>query len=226
MQTVDAIIKQLNNAASPASLEGMKRFGIDTAQAIGVSIPTLRNIAKKLRYNHELAQQLWNTQIHEARILASMVDDPAQVTIKQITAWVNDFNSWDICDQVCGNLFDRTPHVAACVTKFSTSKKEFVKRAAFTLMAGYAVHNKPAPDAAFKSFLLVIEREAYDGRNFVMKAVNWALRGIGKRNAALHIEAIKTAERILTQDSKSARWVASNALKELHSDAIKMKVNR
>lgn len=226
MQDFDAIMKQLKNAANPNNLAGMKRFGIETSSAFGISIPVLRNIAKKNKHNHALALQLWNTGIHEARILASMVDDPAQVTKKQINTWVNAFNSWDVCDQVCGNLFDRTPLVTACITKFSSSKKEFVKRAAFTLIAEYAVHNKTAADEEFKNFLLLIEREAHDERNFVKKAVNWALRGIGKRNVALHIEAVNAAGRILKQDSKAAKWVASNALKELQSDAVKMKVSR
>lgn len=226
MQTSNDIIAELKKVAVPANLEGMKRFGIDTTQAIGVSIPALRAIAKKIKYNHTLALQLWNTGIHEARILASMVDDPELVTTKQINEWVKDFNSWDLCDQVCGNLFDRTKHVAASIKKFSNSKQEFIKRTAFTLMAEYAVHNKSAGDEEFIAYLSIIEREAYDNRNFVTKAINWALRGIGKRNKTLHAEAIKTAKQILMQGTREAKWVASNALKELEGEAVIKKINR
>jgi 3-methyladenine DNA glycosylase AlkD len=195
----------------------MQRFGIDTSHALGIPIPVLRGLAKKIGRDHSLALELWKTNIHEARILASMIDDPAQVTSVQINAWVKDFNSWDICDQVCGNLFDRTPFVLAKINQFSKRRQEFVKRAAFTLMAEYATHNKTAADGVFLSFLPIIEREAWDERNFVKKAVNWALRGIGKRNKALRKEAIQTAKRILQQESKAAKWVAKNALQELEA---------
>jgi len=223
MQTVEEVIKALNEVSAAHRVAGMKRFGIDTTHAIGVSIPLLRGMAKKIKKNHALALGLWATGMHEARILASMIDDPAMVTPSQINAWAKDFNSWDLCDQVCGNLFDRTPYAVDKAKEFSHSKKEYVKRTAFTLMAEYAVHNKKAGDKIFIEFLTIIEREAYDGRNFVTKAVNWALRGIGKRNKALHAEAIVTAKRILQQDSKAAKWVASNALKELEGEAVKKK---
>lgn len=224
-QAVDEILAHLKSISAPAHLQGMQRFGIDITHAIGVSIPQLRAIAKNIKSNHGLALALWQTGIHEARILASMVDDPAQVTSKQIDNWVKDFNSWDLCDQVCGNLFDRTPHVISKVKKFSTSKHEYVKRAAFTMMAGYAVHNKTAPDNVFIKWLIIIEQEAGDERNFVTKAVNWALRGIGKRNKALNAEALKTAGNIFTQNTKTARWVASNAIKELESEAVQKKLS-
>jgi 3-methyladenine DNA glycosylase AlkD len=195
----------------------MKRFGINTSHALGIPIPVLRALAKKIKKNHGLALQLWETNIHEARILASMIDDPAQVTPAQINAWVRDFNSWDICDQVCGNLFDRTPFVLAKIKELSKRKQEFVKRAAFTLMAEYATHNKTASDEVFREFFPIIEREAWDDRNFVKKAVNWALRGTGKRNKALRKEAILCAKRILLQESKAAKWIARDALRELEN---------
>lgn len=144
-----------------------------------------------------------------------MIDDPAQVTVRQIDAWVKDFNSWDLCDQVCGNLFDRTAFAVEKAIAFSRRKEEFVKRAGFVLMAEYAVHNKKAEDEVFLSFLPLIEKEACDDRNFVKKAVNWALRQIGKRNASLRKAAISAAERILQLDSKAAQWIARDALKEL-----------
>lgn len=224
MQTADEVITHLKSISTHAHLQGMQKFGIDSTHAIGVSIPQLRAVAKKIKVNHTLALELWKTGVHEARILASMIDDPAQVTGKQIDSWVKDFNSWDLCDQVCGNLFDRTPHVVDKVTKYSTNKKEFIKRAAFTIMAEYAVHNKTAPDKIFIEWLTIVEREACDERNFVSKAVNWALRGIGKRNRALNAEALKTAKSILAQNAKAAKWVALNAIKELESEAVKKKV--
>jgi 3-methyladenine DNA glycosylase AlkD len=148
-----------------------------------------------------------------------MVDDPSLVTSKQINDWVNDFNSWDICDQVCGNLFDRTSFAIEKALAFSSDNQEFIKRAGFVLMAEYAIHNKSADDKTFANFLQIIEREAWDNRNFVKKAVNWALRQIGKRNDSLKIAAIETANRILHQGSKSAKWIASDALKELTKKA-------
>jgi len=225
MQQVKEVVAHLKSISTPAHLQGMQRFGIDSTHALGVTIPQLRSVAKKIKINHTLALELWQTGVHEARILASMIDDPAQVTAKQIDSWVKDFNSWDLCDQVCGNLFDRTTHVTDKVKKFSTSKHEYVKRAAFTIMAEYAVHNKTAPDKVFIAWLKIIEREAGDDRNFVAKAVNWALRGIGKRNKALNVEALKIAKNILAQNTKTAKWVATNAIKELESEAVQKKLS-
>jgi len=215
--TVEEIITTLHQASTPANLAGMHRFGIDTTYALGIPIPALRALAKKIKKNHPLALELWATKIHEARILASMIEDPLLVTPEQMDNWAKDFKSWDVCDQVCGNLFDRTPFVMSKIEAFSKSTHEFVKRAAFTLMAEYAVHNKTASDEVFIAFFPIIEREAWDGRNFVKKAVNWALRGIGKRNGTLRKQAILCAKRILLQDSKAAEWIAKNALKELEA---------
>jgi len=193
----------------------MKRFGIDTQYALGIRLPELRKIAKEIKTDHALALALWKIKIHEAKLLASMIADPKQFTEQQADEWVNDFTSWDICDQVCGNLLDRTNFAVNKALEYTKSDKEFVKRAGFVLMAEFAVHNKKAPDSAFLGFFPVIEREAWDGRNFVKKAVNWALRQIGKRNPALRAYAIETAQRILLQNTKSARWIAADALNEL-----------
>lgn len=211
------IIDLLQEYANPAYREGMKRFGIDNSHALGVPLPQMRKLARLIKKDHALALQLWETGIHECRIIASMVDDPSLVTPEQMDQWVSDFASWDICDQVCGNLFDRTPYVIEKALEYSKAEKEYIKRAGFVLMAEFAVHNKKANDDVYIQFFPVIEREAWDNRNFVKKAVNWALRQIGKRNKTLHQLAIATSKRILEQESKAARWVASNALAELEN---------
>jgi 3-methyladenine DNA glycosylase AlkD len=208
--------------ADPRALEGLARFGITTNRALGgISLPSLRAMAKRLGKDHALAEGLWASGIHEARILAAMLDDPAAVTEEQMEAWASDFDSWDVVDGICGGLFDRTPFAYIKAVEWSSREEEFVKRAAFSLMAALAVHDKKAGDLAFERFLPIIEREAGDPRNFVRKAVNWALRQIGKRNAALNAKAIQTAERILAASGpRSARWVASDALRELKSDTV------
>lgn len=213
--TVAEVIDHLKQKADATYHAGMARFGIANEKALGVKIPEVRALAKLIKKDHVLAQQLWATGIHEARILASMIDDPKLVTPNQIDAWTSDFSSWDICDQACGNLFDRTPYAIDKALEFSKHEEEFVKRAGFVLMAGMAVHDKKADDLVFIRFFPVIEREARDERNFVKKAVNWALRQIGKRNGTLRPLAIQCAERILLQDSKSAKWIAGDALREL-----------
>ncbi len=217
---INEIVSLLKQKSNPVYLAGMKRFGIDDVNALGIPIPELRKLSKAIKRDHGLAIKLWKTGIHEARILASMVDDPTSITSEQIDLWVKDFNSWDLCDQVCGNLFDRTPFTIEKAQAFSSSKEEFVKRAGFVLMAEYAVHNKTAKDGVFIALLPIIEREAWDDRNFVKKAVNWALRQIGKRNNNLKAAAIECANRILMQNSKAAKWIASNALNELTKKAI------
>ena len=210
------LIEQLKSKANPANVAGMARFGINPAQTLGVSIPVLRMMARGRR-DHALAEALWQSGIHEARILAALVDDSSQVSSEQMERWVLDFDSWDVCDQVCSNLFDRTPEAVEKAHAWSQRPEEFVKRAGFVLMACLAVHDKKAGDAVFLDFLPVIQREATDGRNFVKKAVNWALRQIGKRNPALRTAAIETARQIRTIDSPAARWIAADALKELES---------
>jgi 3-methyladenine DNA glycosylase AlkD len=212
---VTIIIDQLKQLSNHAYLAGMQHFGVDNSKALGVKLPDLRKLAKSIKKDHLLAQQLWDTGIHEARIMASLIDDPALVTEEQIDNWTKDFYSWDLCDQVCGNLFDRTPFAIVKAIEFSTHSEEYIKRAGFVLMAGYAVHNKKASDEVFIPFFAIMEREAWDNRNFVKKAINWALRQTGKRNENLKIAAIEAAKRILSQNHKSAKWIASNALAEL-----------
>jgi 3-methyladenine DNA glycosylase AlkD len=217
MDAVQFVLEQLKEKADAAYLKGMARFGIDSSKALGVRLPEIRKLAKIIRKDHELALALWNTQVHEARMLASMIADSKQITPKLMDAWTNDFNSWDICDQVCGNLFDRTPYAIDKAAEYSIHEQEFVKRAGFVLMAEYAIHNKTAPDEVFINFLPIIEREAWDNRNFVKKAINWALRQIGKRNNILKVKAINAARNIYNQPTRSAKWIAKNALDELIS---------
>src|ERR1700722_6280959 len=215
MNSVDEVVDLLRQKSNPKYLAGMKRFGIDSGKALGIPLPELRKIAKGIKKDHALASGLWETKLHEARILASLIDDPAEVTEAQFDKWTADFYSWDLCDQVCGNLFDRTPFAIEKAIAYSHREEEFVKRAGFVLMAEYAVHNKKAENEIFVNFLQIIELEACDGRNFVKKAVNWALRQIGKRNTTLRVHAIESANRILARECKAAKWIASDALNEL-----------
>src|SRR6202012_4108036 len=209
------VIDLLKQKSNPVHLEGMKRYGIDNSKALGVSMPKVRQLAKEIKKDQALSLALWETDIHECRILASMIGNPKLVTPAQMDKWVADFHSWDVCDQVCGNLFDRTEFAIDKAVEYSASKEEYIKRAGFVLMAEFAVHNKKADDDEFLQFFPIIEREAWDDRNFVKKAVNWALRQIGKRNKMLHQLAIETAKRIAQQGSKPAKWIAKNALDEL-----------
>jgi 3-methyladenine DNA glycosylase AlkD len=219
-------VAELRSLGDPTAREGQARFGIQTRRALGISIPALRAIAKREGRSHELALELWRTGIHEARILASFVDEPAVVTEAQMEAWAAEFDSWDLVDQCCAGLFAGTPFAYRKAAEWAGRDKEFVKRAGFALMAALAVHDKNAPDQRFLRFLGLIEREAGDPRNFVKKAVNWALRGIGKRNVALNEEAVKAAFRIKAQAKGSARWVASDALRELRNERVVARIPR
>jgi 3-methyladenine DNA glycosylase AlkD len=216
----DDILKKLKSLSDPKAVEGMARFGINPENTFGVSIPNLRQIAKETGKDHALAQQLWASGIHEARILASMVDDPKMVTEEQLERWVKDFDSWDVCDQCCMNLFEKTQFAYQKAVEWSSNDKEFIKRTGFVLMARLAVSDKKADDRQFEPFLPIIKRESTDNRNFVKKAVNWALRQIGKRNLNLNGKAVETAKEIQEIDSKSARWIASDALRELTGQAV------
>ena len=220
------ILAQLQQHARPDQLDGMARFGIVGAGRLGVSIPALRALARSLGRDHALALALWDTGIPDARILASMVSDPAQLTARQMDQWAKDFNSWDVCDQTCLNAFVRSPLAWRKVPQWAKQSDEFVRRAAFALLACLATHDKRAPDSAFTDALAWIEATARDERNFVKKAVNWALRNIGKRNAALRDAAIACALRIQQQGSKPARWIAADALRELHSEAVRQRQQR
>lgn len=217
MDTVQFVLEQLKEKADAAYLKGMARFGIDNSQALGIKLPEIRKLAKIIKTDHALALALWDTRVHEARMLASLIADPKQVTPELMDSWTRDFNSWDICDQVCGNLFDRTVFAIDKAVEYSSHEQEFVKRAGFVLMAEYAIHNKTAPDSVFIKLFPIMEREAWDNRNFVKKAINWALRQIGKRNNILKVKAINTARNIYNQPAKSAKWIAKNALDELIS---------
>jgi 3-methyladenine DNA glycosylase AlkD len=214
--TLDQIMAILQKHANAQAVEGMAKFGIRPAHALGISIPILRKIARETGKNHVLALELWSTGIHEARILASMIDDHQYVSSQQMEDWVNDFDTWDICDQVCGNLFDKTPYAYQKVIEWCHREQEFARRAGFVMMAELAVHDKQAPDEAFLPFFPLIQQYAVDERNFVKKAVNWALRQIGKRNSHLCVQAIEWANTIARIDSKAARWIAKDALRELN----------
>jgi 3-methyladenine DNA glycosylase AlkD len=218
------VLDRLKSLSNPKAVEGMAKFGINPKNTFGVSIPTLRDMAKEIGVDHILAQQLWNSGFHEARILAGMIDDPKRVMEAQMESWVQDFDSWDICDQCCSNLFDKTRFAFPKAIEWSRRNEEFVKRAGFVLMAALAVHAKRAKDAEFLKFLPLIKRESVDKRNFVKKAVNWALRQIGKRNLKLNKAAVETAKDIQRLDSKSAKWIASDALRELNSPAVQKRL--
>jgi 3-methyladenine DNA glycosylase AlkD len=216
-----SILAELRSLADPSALDGMARFGITTERAMGgISLPTLRAMAKRIGRDHTLAAELWGSGIHEARLLAAMVDDPSQVTEEQMEAWAAAFDSWDVVDGTCSSLFDKTPFAYRKAIEWSGREAEFVKRAGFVLMATLAVHDKAASDRDFRQFFPLIEREAGDPRNFVRKAVNWALRQIGKRNLTLNGEAVDIAQRILRSGPRPARWVASDALRELQSEPV------
>jgi len=221
----EEIIKKLKSLANPRNLEGMARFGISSKNTLGISIYDLRPLAKQIGKNHKLSLELWDSGIHEARILASYIDEPEKVTEKQMEKWVSSFDSWDVCDQVCSSLFDQTPFVWKKLEEFTKRKEEFVKRTGFTLMACLAVHDKKAQDKDFIKLLPIIKRESTDERNFVKKAVNWALRQIGKRNKNLNKEALKVAKEILKTEDKTAKWIASDALRELNSNSVQKRLS-
>lgn len=222
--TASAVLQELRAKGDPKALSGMSRFGIDVSGAYGVSIPQLRALARKIGNNHELALQLWETKVHEARILAGMIDEVDKVTADQMDGWAVEFDSWDIVDGCCGNLFDKTPFAIQKAREWSTREEEYVKRAGFVLMAELAVHDKKAVDRTFLEFLPLIVRESVDSRNFVKKAVNWALRQIGKRNLVLNKAATQTAWKIQNLDSTSAKWIASDALRELVSAPVQKRL--
>lgn len=220
------IIKKLKDVSNPDAVEGMARFGITPENTFGVSIPNLRNIAKETKKNHALAQQLWKSGFRETMILASMVDEPEMVTDEQMEKWVLDFDYWEICDQCCMNLFEKTGFAYEKAIEWSLRDEQFVKRAGFVLMARLAVSDKKADDSRFEQFFPMMLREADDERNFVKKAVNWALRQIGKRNLALNVKAIETAKEMQGIDSKSARWIASDAIRELSGEVVQKRLRK
>ena len=218
------VLGKLKSLTSVKAVAGMARFGINPRNTLGVSMPMIREIAKEIGSNHKLAQQLWDSKIHEARILAGFVAEAKETTEEQMENWVKDFDSWDVCDQVCGNLFDKTEFAYNKAFEWSKRKEEFIKRAGFVLMATLSVHDKKASDKQFEQFLPVIKREAEDERNFVKKAVNWALRQIGKRSITLNKKAIKAAKEIQKINSKTAKWIANDAIRELTSESVQQRL--
>ena len=219
-QKSDDLIEHLKSLANPEDVKGMARFGVGGAKTLGIRIPVLREIAKAHRNDHQLASALWASGIHEARILASMVEDPKRVTENQMEAWVSDFDSWDVCDQVCMNLFDRHPLAYKKAIEWSRREEEFVKRAGFALMAVLAWHDKTADDVAFEPFFARMQTGARDERNFVKKAVNWALRQIAKQRPGLADRCIQLARELAESESSSARWVGKDALREFEKKGL------
>jgi 3-methyladenine DNA glycosylase AlkD len=220
------IVEKLKAKARPDQLEGMAKYGIKGEKRLGVSIPELRKIAKEVGKNHQLALELWKTKIPEAMILASMVDVPEEVAEEQMEAWVKDFNSWDVCDQVCMNLFEKTPLVWKKINDWTTREEEFVKRAGYALIACLAWHNKEASDEKFIQLFPVIKRGVTDERNLVKKAVSWALRNIGKRNPKLNQAALELAGEIRGVNSRAAHWIAADAIRDLTSETVRRRFKK
>ena len=226
MHSVDEVLEMLAAKANPDQLAGMAKYGMTVDKRLGVKVPQMRKIAKEVGKDHKLALELWETGSTEAMILASMVDVPDEITEEQMEAWVQDFDSWDVCDQVCMNLFDKTHLAWKKIYDWSDREEEFVKRAAYALIACLAVHDKGASDEVFISLIPVIKAGATDNRNYVKKAVSWALRNTGKRNPELNTVALATALELKEIDSKSARWIGSDAIRDLTSDATLRRLER
>jgi 3-methyladenine DNA glycosylase AlkD len=221
-----SILRELKRLANPSVRAKMAYFGVNVPKAHGISAPVLHALARRIGKHHALAEQLWSSGIHEARILATLIGEPDKVTTTQMERWAREFDSWDIVDTACCYLYAGARPAWRQVEVWSCRREEFVKRASFSLAAYLSYKDKQAPDARFERFLRVIEREAHDERNFVRKAVNWALRNIGKRNLRLNRSAIRAAERIRRQGSRSARWIAVDALRELRSDEVQRRLRR
>jgi 3-methyladenine DNA glycosylase AlkD len=219
------IMRELQSRANPANAAGMARFGINPQNTLGISVYELRRMAQRIGKDHALALELWGSGVHEARLLASFIEEPGSVTAEQLEEWAADFDSWDIVDQV-SDLIYRTPFVLPKIHRWAAREEEFVKRAAFSLIAELATHDKKMNDIDFEQFFPIIEAAATDERNFVKKAVNWALRNIGKRNRALNARAIEVAGEIRDMDSRAARWIGADALRELTGAAVQARLDR
>ena len=222
--TVTNVLKWLDNAGSPKAVAGLARYGLPTTNAYGISVGTLRAYAKQIGKDHQLAMKLWKSGSLEARILASFVADPEQLTLAEMNAWCRDFDNWGTTDTACFALFDRSPLAWKVVTPWVRQKGEFQKRAGFVMMACLAAHDKSAPDAAFMKFFPMIEKGASDERNFVKKGVSWALRHLGHRNAKLHRAAMKTATKLSKSDDATERWVGRDALRDITRPSVRTKV--
>lgn len=210
----------------PACVAGMARYGIRSERCYGVSMTKLTAIKRRVGKDHALAAGLWDSGIHDARVLACLIDDPELVTEEQMDRWVEDFDNWAVCDGCCGHLFDRTPFAYRKAEEWTEREEEYVKRAGFVLVASLTVHDKKADDDSFLRFIPAIVKASTDDRNYVMKSVNWALRQIGKRNRRLNREAIRVCEELRRMDSRSARWIASDALRELRSQKVRARFER
>ncbi len=216
----DEVVCRLTESANNDNLVGMARYGISTKEALGVPMPALRMMAKRIGKDHELAIELWNGGLHEGRILASLVADPLRTDRDLMESWARQFDSWDVCDQVCSNLFSKAPHSYDVIPSWTADEGEFVRRAGFVMMAVLAVHDKRAADEEFLRFFPLIEAGASDARNYVKKAVNWAIRQMGKRNLELRRKCVELSERIMAQGTESARWIAADAIRELNSPKV------
>ena len=224
--TIQRAVEELRRHGSQRNIDGMARFGIRSKDAFGVSKPMLDAVARRIGRNHELGLRLWATGNHDVRLLAMVISEPEKVTAVQMEEWVRDFDNWDICDGTLCHLFVFAKPVWKKAYAWTSRKAEFEKRAGFALAAYLAIHDKEAPDSAYRKFFPMIEREAWDERNFVRKAVNWALRNIGKRNLRLNREAIACAERIRAKGVGAARWIAGDALRELKSEAVQKRLKK
>jgi len=224
--TRDAVLRELKQLADPKARAKLAYFGVNVPKAYGISAPVLHTFARHIGKDQSLAEQLWSSGIHEARILAALVGESEKITSAQMERWVRDFDSWDVVDTACCYLYASAKPAWDKIYEWSTRRSEFEKRAAFSLAAYLAYKDKVAEDAKFERFLPVIEREAHDERNFVRKAVSWALRNIGKRNLPLNAAAIRSAERIRKQDSRTARWIAADALRELKGEAVQTRLRK
>ncbi len=226
MMNSKKILYCLEQLSDEKSKIGMQKFGINTEKAFGISIKKLRELAKEYGENHPIALDLWKSGFHEARILASMMANAQLMNSEEMNVWVECFNSWDLCDQVCGNLFEDSPLAYKKATEWVNSEKEFIKRAGFVMMARLAVSDKKKEDSYFLPFFELIIRDATDERNFVKKAVNWALRQIGKRSFFLREQSILCINELLKTENKTAQWIAKDALKELSNENIIKRIKR
>jgi len=222
----DQVMKKLYSMKNKKNVEGMARYGINPHNNLGVSIYKLRPIAKENGRDHNLALKLWDSGVHDARLLACFIDETEMVTSKQMDSWAKDFDSWDICDQACTSLFDQTSFAWKKIYEWAERDEEFVKRGAFSIIAGLSVHDKKAEDKKFEKIFPLIIKHSIDDRNYVKKAVNWALRNIGKRNISLNKKAVRVAKEIQKIDSKTARWIANDAIRELTNEKIKQRLEK
>ncbi len=226
LSSLNMIVKRFQSLTNPSNIEGMAHYGIRSARVYGISMPVLRTMAKEIGKNHQLALQLWAQGSLEARILAALIDDPSRVTARQMEQWVSAFDNWAVCDQCCSSLFDKTIFGWKKAFEWSRRQEEFVRRAGFVLMAVLAVHDKETDDRRFLEFLPAIAEGAADERTMVKKAINWALRQIGKRSRMLNTAAIRTAVKLQRLPSPSSRWIAADALRELRSEQVMRKVGK